>query len=467
MLCTIELEGERLGMLELPVCDGLVAGSVLADAIAAEFAWPILGRFFEHTVYQEIKAEWQPDGLSFQRGAVRLAEGKPNPDRPLWPQIHDWAGWAVFLQEAWGRPDWPSARFYDPQAHDPSTPASPRHIEGNQLAIGISEDLPNVELSGAELEVTLTVGGAAIGPVNVPAHDNRISAQELRAALTTASGFELCRACVREGLLGQSLTGLSPLRERLAEASKRNTSGERVVQLVIGASGYTKAAREDVREQHRRNVFKQAMRQFYSLPQNVDPPSSLLSNLIYGWGNEDWSALGEYITAFLRCAQHADGPILECGSGLSTLLLGRVAESKGNKVWSLEHNPSWAEKSRTALRSYAIKSVELCLTDLRDYGPYSWYAPPKEHMPSDFSLVVCDGPPGDTPGGRYGLLPIMKSHLKPGCMILLDDAGREAERETLARWSHELGVPYRILGSKKPFAMFTLPTTKSQTDKLA
>ncbi|HLO51676.1 MAG TPA: sulfotransferase, partial [Kamptonema sp.] len=47
--CLVKIEGEEIGNLELPVCDGLVAGSVLADAIATKFAWEILGRFFENT----------------------------------------------------------------------------------------------------------------------------------------------------------------------------------------------------------------------------------------------------------------------------------------------------------------------------------------------------------------------------------------------------------------------------------
>jgi hypothetical protein len=41
---------------------------------------------------------------------------------------------------------------------------------------------------------------------------------------------------------------------------------------------------------------------------------------------------------------------------------------------------------------------------------------------------VCDGPKGTTRGGRYGLAPVMKDRLAPGCIVLLDDTSREAER---------------------------------------
>jgi hypothetical protein len=78
---------------------------------------------------------------------------------------------------------------------------------------------------------------------------------------------------------------------------------------------------------------------------------------------------------------------------------------------------------------------------LKSYAGYSWYDPPLSRWSRNFSLVVCDGPPADTPGGRYGLAPIMREHLAPGCVILLDDAEREPEREIAQRWSAELDAP--------------------------
>jgi hypothetical protein len=115
----------------------------------------------------------------------------------------------------------------------------------------------------------------------------------------------------------------------------------------------------------------------------------------------------EYASAFLQRAWTAKGPILECGSGLSTILLGLVADRTGNEVWSLEHSTFWAERVRSTLKRHNLQCVRLCQSELRNCGAYLWYDPPKDTMPKDFSLVVCDGPPGNTLGGRYGMLPIM------------------------------------------------------------
>ena len=37
-------------LIELPVCNGMVAGAVLVDAIASEFAWPILRSLFSSKI---------------------------------------------------------------------------------------------------------------------------------------------------------------------------------------------------------------------------------------------------------------------------------------------------------------------------------------------------------------------------------------------------------------------------------
>lgn len=216
-------------------------------------------------------------------------------------------------------------------------------------------------------------------------------------------------------------------------------------------------ARQYAREQHRRYVFRHAMRQFARLPAHAEPPLGLLADLDYGWGN-DWSAKPEYLAASLQAAWRADGPILECGSGLSTMLLGSVAARKGSRVWSLEHHAGWGARTRQALADWELNNVEACIADLRDYGGYTWYDPPTSRMPTDFALVVCDGPPGETPGGRYGLLPIMRAHLKPGCVILLDDAIRAEERAIAARWAAETGASCTFAGTDKPYGILVLPS---------
>ncbi len=218
--------------------------------------------------------------------------------------------------------------------------------------------------------------------------------------------------------------------------------------------------RRFLRAQHRNYIFWRAMKRFLRDPEDlITTQTNDISKLIYGWGNEGWSALEEFLLYSLKRALECNGPILECGSGLTTILLGVIAQRSGNTVWSLEQHQVWGERVSKYLKKYGIHSVHLCVNNLQDYGNFSWYSPPLESMPDMFSLVVCDGPPGNTRGGRYGLLPVMKPRLAPGSVILLDDAAREQERVIATRWARELNTSYEMHSSAKPFIQITVPKT--------
>ena len=212
------------------------------------------------------------------------------------------------------------------------------------------------------------------------------------------------------------------------------------------------SARKRLGAARREYVFRRAIRRFLREPEAcTEEGSRVLTDLVYGWGNEGWSAKNEYLAGCVRQALTADGPTLECGSGLSTILIGAVAKQRGHAHWALEHTAEWATRVRGCLDRYGLDSVVLCTTSLKDYGEFVWYEPPLESMPDHFSLVICDGPPAETKGGRYGLSPVMSDRLRPGCVILLDDASREQERAVGRRWASEFGASLEIVGSAKPY----------------
>jgi hypothetical protein len=211
-------------------------------------------------------------------------------------------------------------------------------------------------------------------------------------------------------------------------------------------------ARQWLRKTYDALRFDAAMKRFIADPgAAVAQGSALLNELISAWGNTGWSAQHEYLRTCIGDALVSSGPTLECGSGLTTLLLGVVAQLRGHEHWALEHLVHWSAKVDRCVVRHRLDAVRLCTVPLRSYGAYAWYDPPLAQMPGNFALVVCDGPPADTPGGRYGLVPVMRDHLAPGCMILLDDAVREQERAIARRWQAALGASHQIIGSDKPF----------------
>ena len=204
--------------------------------------------------------------------------------------------------------------------------------------------------------------------------------------------------------------------------------------------------------------FERALHSLLRLPAGETPPVALIEQLAVAWGNEGFAAKDAYLLEICSRAARTSGPILECGSGLSTILLGVLAGRRGVSVWSLEHIPEWATRSQNILNRHRLHNVCLCLTPLRDYGEFTWYNPPPG-LPQRFSLVVCDGPPLSVRGHRYGLLPVLGERLTEGGVILMDDTALTEEQEVMQRWVQEFHVSVEmryLLG--RSFAILTCPT---------
>ncbi|MDR4499236.1 MAG: glycosyltransferase [Candidatus Scalindua sp.] len=243
--CTVELDGTHIGTIEIPVCDGMIFGYILSDAIANEFSWTVIGRFFERTIYPNLIIKQESNGFSIWRGTVCLAESVLEEEQVIKQQMHKFVGWSVFLQEIWGCYNQPIDSFYTVNGETPLKKsiwiasiqeffkhrawpytnifrtifASRQSSSKGWIRVEVSEELHNMKASARKLNVVLTVGGVIIGIVTIPVKHNTVYAHELLVALTGASGYELCNIAVREGLLGKSMTGQTSLRERLAVAS--------------------------------------------------------------------------------------------------------------------------------------------------------------------------------------------------------------------------------------------------------
>ncbi|MEG5019236.1 MULTISPECIES: sulfotransferase [unclassified Microcoleus] len=199
LCCTIKLEGIKLGIVELPICDGMVAASVLADAVAAQFAWQILDRFFQRNRCEKGNKLWE------------------TVLKPLHPK-HDWT---LFLQELWGRPHWHLEDFYNPESAEEVPTIT---LEKDLIVLEISEEFANIKVEISEIDVLVKVGGVAVGIVTVAVENNFVSAQKLRSTINRNIGFELCVAAVREALLGKPLNGKQGLRSRLASCAQQRSN---------------------------------------------------------------------------------------------------------------------------------------------------------------------------------------------------------------------------------------------------
>jgi len=108
-------------------------------------------------------------------------------------------------------------------------------------------------------------------------------------------------------------------------------------------------------------TFRRAVRQIRDVAPGATPTRETLNELIVGWGNEGFAAQVDYLEEVSRHAAKTPGPILECGSGLTTIVLGLLA--------GLLTPAQPAELSRANARSTTRRFIEGFMAGLMDAAP--------------------------------------------------------------------------------------------------
>lgn len=207
---------------------------------------------------------------------------------------------------------------------------------------------------------------------------------------------------------------------------------------------FPSSLKNKIKNINRERQLSIAMKRLTAAVETGAPDAEVLAELGRAWGEDGYRAVGGYLEEVARFARDTHGPVLEIGSGLTTLILGALAARRGIPVWTLEHHPEYFGRTEETLKSLGLANIHLTFAPLRDYGDFCWYDAPLETLPRDFSLVIADGPPGDVKGGRFGLLPVLRSHFAPGVVVLLDDAERAREKAVLEKWEKEYGLSHQL-----------------------
>ena len=159
---------------------------------------------------------------------------------------------------------------------------------------------------------------------------------------------------------------------------------------------------------------------------------------------ENWSAAPDFLELISdHCLEYRPNTIVECSSGLTTLVLARCCQmnDKG-RVLSLENGPEYAEKTCDDLKTFGLEEfAEVIYAPLHevviDGREYAWYHVETLHAAS-IDMLVIDGPSGFTQKhARYPALPMLYDRLTHQSVIYLDDASREDEKEIVDMWRRE------------------------------
>jgi predicted O-methyltransferase YrrM len=129
--------------------------------------------------------------------------------------------------------------------------------------------------------------------------------------------------------------------------------------------------------------------------------------------------------------------VLEFGAGASSVVLARSLQLAGaGTLTSLEQSPEWCQG---ACRQVQLTGIDAHLEvtrpafELRPW-PCHGYATARRIVAQrgPYDLVLIDAPQWYF--GRDGALPLAIEHLRPGALIVVDDAGRPQERWAIHRW---------------------------------
>jgi predicted O-methyltransferase YrrM len=162
----------------------------------------------------------------------------------------------------------------------------------------------------------------------------------------------------------------------------------------------------------------------------------------------DWSAAPDFMQLIVDHALAAKPhTIVECSSGLTTLMLARCCQRNGHgHIYSLENGPEYAEKTRSYFERYGVERYVTVLdAPLEPYNlhgaEYLWYRTDELSgllAGRKIDMLTIDGPPGFIQkNSRYPALLVLSDLLAQGCTIFLDDAVRDDEQQIIKLWQEQ------------------------------
>ena len=148
--------------------------------------------------------------------------------------------------------------------------------------------------------------------------------------------------------------------------------------------------------------------------------------------------------------------IVECGSGVSSIFIGRLLKERdrpNTHLYTIEHDEGWAKIVRGMTDDYGLdKWVTVIHAPLRktalSWNEELWYDTGilSQYLKSTkIDLLLVDGPPAhgeDIAYARYPAIPFFKDVLAERYSVILDDIDRKAEQEIVRIWEDILGAHF-------------------------
>jgi len=119
--------------------------------------------------------------------------------------------------------------------------------------------------------------------------------------------------------------------------------------------------------------------------------------------------------------------VVELGSGQTTVLIDRLRRDEGEHV-AYEQSELWAGSVRQRAPRCSVKHCPLTAKTFEGVA----YQGFEGMETTDFDLLLVDGPNGTDHVSRYDCVPLVAANRSPQFVVIVDDADRPGERETVA-----------------------------------
>jgi hypothetical protein len=207
---------------------------------------------------------------------------------------------------------------------------------------------------------------------------------------------------------------------------------------------------------HQSLLWKKSFNNFQkAIDKGEIPSKQVIKKLIYSWGNQGFSAQTDYLETCIKYTLSTKGNIIECGSGLSTLVIGYIAKVQNRKMISFEHIDVWAKRVQENSDNFNLVNNTIYVRKLKNYGDFDWYDISNIDL-STYDLAICDAPPSNTKGGRRGFIHLFKERLVKNAIILVDDTIREDEQQMIEEWKKILDIEVNFYGTFDPHAVIRI-----------
>jgi len=174
---------------------------------------------------------------------------------------------------------------------------------------------------------------------------------------------------------------------------------------------------------------------------------------IWKYHNNDFSMGPHSLKTIYDKAKEAKGPILEVGSGITTIIAGLACQRNGQMVHALEHDIEWFRKIRNFIQLWKVKGVALYYAPLKEHPeigepnspmPPMWYGD-LEDLPEKFDLAIIDGPPRRF--GREAVYKLAMDRIKDATWIV-DDCDDPEQLRLVNKYADELGKKVEVVGAQ-------------------